>query len=229
MTGRYKQSQYKNKSRFYIFLSVVFVVVMFKWGIPIFMNLVAGNGGQRVDTAKDIIPPQSPVISALPEATNSSRVSIEGFTEAGATVELLVNDKVDKVIVADETGAFSFEAVLISGQNRILLRAKDETGNESMSEVFLIQFDNKPINLVITSPKDGSEYFGKTSQVVDIKGSVDKPNSQVLINNSFVQVDKNGSFVHRFMLSGGDNNITIAASDRAGNTTESKIRIIYTP
>jgi len=229
MAGRYKQSQYKNKSRFYILLSVVFVVVMFKWGIPLFMDLVAGSGASRVETGKDIIPPQSPVISALPEATNSSRVIVEGYTEAGAKVELLVNDRVDKIINADETGSFIFETALISGQNRILLRAKDEAENESNSEIYLILFDNKPINLIIASPKDGSEYFGKTNQVIDIKGSIDKTNSQVLINNSFVQVDKTGSFVHRFMLSGGENNITVTATDRAGNTAESKFRIIYTP
>jgi len=193
------------------------------------MDLVAGSGASRVETGKDIIPPQSPVISALPEATNSSRVIVEGYTEAGAKVELLVNDRVDKIINADETGSFIFETALISGQNRILLRAKDEAENESNSEIYLILFDNKPINLIIASPKDGSEYFGKTNQVIDIKGSIDKTNSQVLINNSFVQVDKTGSFVHRFMLSGGENNITVTATDRAGNTAESKFRIIYTP
>ncbi|HAS69354.1 TPA: hypothetical protein DCS00_04285, partial [Candidatus Collierbacteria bacterium] len=119
MTGRYKQSQKKSRSRFYIFLSVVFVFVMFKWGLPLFMNLVAGNGAQRINTDNDIIPPQSPIISAIPDATNSARLTIEGFTEAGASVELLLNDQVDKIIRADETGTFVFETTLISGQNRI--------------------------------------------------------------------------------------------------------------
>jgi ABC-type Na+ efflux pump permease subunit len=215
MPGRYKQSQNKNKSRFYILLSVIFIIVMIKWGVPLFMNLVAGTGSYRVATGKDI--------------TNSANITVEGFTESGARVELLINDVVDSVSIADEAGSFLFDSRLILGQNRVQLRAKDEAGNESMSEVALIYFDNKPIDLVVSSPKDGSEYFGKINQVIDVKGSVDKPNSQVLVNNSFVQVDRNGSFVFRFMLSGGENTIKVVASDSAGNFAEKTLKLIYTP
>lgn len=229
MSGRYKQSQNKSRSRFYIFLSVVFVIVMIKWGIPLFMNMVAGNGAQRVNIDNDIIPPQAPIISALPDATNSARIVIEGYTEAAASVELLLNDQVEKINVADQTGSFVFETSLISGQNRVQIRAKDSKGNESMSQVTLVSFDNKPIELTVSTPKDGSEYFGKINQVIDIKGEVDKLGSQVLINNSFVQVDRSGAFIHRFMLSGGENMIKIVASDKAGNTAEKTLRLIYTP
>lgn len=193
------------------------------------MNMVAGNGAQRVNTDNDIIPPQAPIISALPDATNSARIVIEGYTEAAASVELLLNDQVEKINVADQTGSFVFETSLISGQNRVQIRAKDSKGNESMSQVTLVSFDNKPIELTVSTPKDGSEYFGKINQVIDIKGEVDKLGSQVLINNSFVQVDRSGAFIHRFMLSGGENMITIMASDKAGNTAEKTLRLIYTP
>ena len=107
---------------------------MFKWGVPLFMDLVAGSGGKRVNTEKDIIPPQSPVISALPDATNSASLVIDGFTEKGASVELVLNDVMEKVSTADDSGVFSFEATLKIGQNRIQLMAKDVAGNESMSE-----------------------------------------------------------------------------------------------
>jgi len=229
MQGRYKQKQKKNKSRFYILLSVVFILVMFKWGLPLFMNIVAGNGAQRVETNKDIIPPQAPVISALPDATSSAYLAIEGFTEANANIELLMNDTVDKIDIASENGSFLFNTSLVVGQNRIQLRAKDLAGNESMSGVTLINYDNKPVNLTVSFPKDGSEYFGKTSQVIDIKGDVDKSGSEVLINNSFVQVEKDGSFIHRFMLSGGNNTIKVVATDIAGNTAEKSLTIVYTP
>jgi bacillopeptidase F len=194
-----------------------------------FMNLVAGNGATRVNTGKDIIPPQSPIISALPEATNSAGIAIDGFTEKNALVDLLVNDLVEKTGTADEKGAFIFEGNLVLGLNRIQLRAKDAAGNESMSEVILITYDNKPLVLTITSPKDGSEYFGKINQVVDIKGEISKPSGQVLINNSFVTVDRMGQFVHRLMLSGGDNNIKIVGSDKAGNVAEQNLKLVYTP
>ena len=39
----------------------------------------------------DIIPPPSPIFSQVPEATNKDKITLNGITEAGATVDLLVN------------------------------------------------------------------------------------------------------------------------------------------
>lgn len=229
MPGRYRNSQNKNRSRFYILLSIVFVFVMFKWGLPLFMDLLAGSGAKRVTTGEDIIPPQSPVISALPEATNSSRILVEGYSESGASIELLLNDEVNKITKTDVNGYFVFDAPLLSGQNRVQLRAKDEDGNESMSEVSLVTFDSKPVDLVVISPRDGSEFFGKINQVVDIKGEVDKEDSQVTINSSFVMVNRDGTFVHRFMMNSGENEVKVNAVDPAGNMAEKTIRLYFTP
>ena len=229
MAGRYRTSKEKNRSRFYILLSIVFVVVMIKWGVPFFVNFIAGKGAVRQSQDKDIIPPQTPVLSALPEATNSSYLTVEGYTEAGASLDLLINDSISLTAKATEDGSFSIAGTLSSGSNRAYVRATDEAGNASTSEVKLVTFDDKPIELTIISPKDGSEYFGKNSQVVDISGEVSKPDSQVIVNNSFVVVEKDGKFVHRYQLSGGNNEIKILASDRAGNTAEKTIKILYTP
>jgi uncharacterized protein YfaP (DUF2135 family) len=229
MPGRYRQSHTNSRSRFYILLSIVFVIVMYKWGLPLFMNIVAGNGAQRVSTGKDIIPPQTPILSALPDATNSAQIIVEGYTEADASVELLLNDQSNKVSKADESGSFSFSTILASGQNRIQVKARDAASNQSMSDVSLVTLDTKPVDLTISSPKDGTEYIGTINQVVDIIGSVSKPESQVLVNNSFATVDKDGNFDSRFMLTNGDNTITVTATDNAGNTTAKSIKLTYTP
>ena len=99
----------------------------------------------------------------------------------------------------------------------------------NISEVKLVIFDNKPLELTITSPKDGTELFGKNNQVVDIQGESSKPDSQVIINNSFVIVGKDGSFLHRLQLQNGSNEIKVVASDKAGNSAETKITLVYTP
>ena len=202
---------------------------MFKWGLPLFINIIAGNGASRINTDVDIIPPQSPIISALPSATNSAMIVIEGFTEARASVDLLMNDQVSEITQADDMGSFSLRTTLVRGQNTVQLKAKDVSNNESFSDKYSVLFDDEPIELIILSPKDGTEYFGKTNQVIDVKGEVEKDDSQVLINNSFVQIDRNGSFVHRIMLSGGDNKIVIVATDKSGNTSEKSINLVYTP
>ena len=191
------------------------------------MNIIAGDGAERVSTGQDIIPPQTPIISALAEATNSARITVDGYTEAGANVELVLNDKTDKLGTADSNGYFSFDSLLISGQNRIQVRAKDTASNESMSELILVTLDTKPIELTVASPKDGSEFAGRNNQVVDIKGSVNKTDAQVLINNSFVSLDADGNFSHRFMLANGENTLTITATDVAGNKAEKTIKLFF--
>jgi len=77
--------------------------------------------------------------------------------------------------------------------------------------------------------KDGTEYIGKNSQTVEINGKVNKPNTQVLANNSFVDVGRDGTFSHKMQLSAGDNTIKIVASDKAGNKDEVELKLIYSP
>jgi hypothetical protein len=229
MAGSYRQKQENNRSRFYILLSIVFIVVMFKWGIPAIMNVIAGPGGVKVSTDKDIIPPQAPDLSALPEATNSGSVSVEGYTEKGAALSLLVNDLMTANQIASDDGSFKFSATLVPGTNRIQVKAADSAGNESQSEIKLVTYDNKPLEMTVSSPKDGSQYMGKNNQTVDIQGSVNKSDSQVLINNSFVMLGKDGTFVYRIQLNAGDNPIKIIASDQSGNTLEKDLKLVYTP
>ncbi len=229
MAGRYRKTIEGNRSRFYIFLSVVFVIVMIKWGIPCFVSVVAGKGGQKQNQQVDIIPPQTPIFSALPEATNSASVLIEGYTESGASLDLLVGDKIVMTDKAQDDGSFSMRAPLEAGSNRIQVRATDLAGNTSTSEIKLIVYDNRPLELMIASPKDGSEYFGQNNQVIDIKGVVNKPDSSILVNNSFAVTNRDGSFVQRFQLVSGSNTIKIIASDKAGNTAEKTLTLSYTP
>lgn len=229
MTGRYRQVKERKLSRFYLLLSVIFVVVMFKWGVPFFMEVIAGNGTIRKTQEQDSIPPQTPALSALPEATNSPRLQIDGYTEAGASLQLLVNDTVSLTDTALENGFFSLQALLSDGANRIYVTATDKAGNSSTSEVKLVTFDNEPIELTIFSPRDGSEFFGKSNQVIDISGEVSKPEVQAVVNNSFLSVDREGKFVHRYQLSGGNNEIKVVATDKAGNMAEKVITILYTP
>jgi len=204
-------------------------VVLIKWGIPFFISAVAGTGATRQSTIKDVIPPQPPILSALPEATNSSSLLIEGYTEANAALDFLVNDRISITDKAKEDGSFSAIVTLDNDSNRVQVRASDEAQNISVSEVEIVKFDSTPIEITITSPKDGTEFFGKNNQVIDIKGEVNKSDSQVIINTSFVVIEKSGSFVHRIQLQNGTNEIKVVASDRAGNSAEKTFTLIYTP
>lgn len=227
--GRYRRAQTGNRSRFYILLSVALVIVMIKWGFPLFVKIIAGNGATVSRTTEDIIPPQPPILSPLPEATNEGTINVEGFTEQGASLELTVNDTLNNSDKAKDDGSFTFSASLSTGANRVQIRATDEAGNASLSEVKIITVDKEPVTLSITSPKDGTEYIGRNSQSVEITGKTNKPNTQVIANNSFVDVNRDGTFVHRLQLASGENIIKLIASDKAGNQDEKTIKLIYTP
>ena len=231
MQGKYRTEKTKNRSKFYILLSVVFVVLMFKWGIPAIINFMANSGGpSTVNTKeKDIIPPQVPLLSALSEATNSAKLVVDGYTEAGAKVELFVNDISTSIDKAKDDGSFKLEGKLADGQNRIQVKAYDEANNESQSIVKLITLDIKPVELTIDAPKDGTEYFGNNNRVVDIKGSISKPGAEAVINGAYVVVDDNGKFLNRFQLADGANKIEIVATDKAGNTTTKELNLNFTP
>ncbi len=190
---------------------------------------MAGKGVDISRKVDDIIPPQSPILSALPEATNEASIKIEGFTEQGASLELMINDTLDKSDKAKEDGSFSFATILTTGPNRIQIRAVDEAGNASLSEVKIIIVDKEPVILTISSPGDGTEYIGKNSQLVEIQGKTNKAGTQVIANNSFVDVSRDGTFVHRLQLAPGENTIKLIASDKAGNLDEKTIKLIFTP
>ena len=229
MAGKYRENKEKSKSRYYILLSIIFVVVLFKWGIPFFIGVVAGDGAPRQNIDKDVIPPQTPTLSALPEATNSASLLVEGYSEASASLDFLVNDRISLTDKTKADGSFSSIVTLDADSNRVQVRATDEAGNISISEVEIVQLDRKPIEITITSPNDGTEFFGKNNQVVDIKGETNKNDSQIIINTSFVVVEKDGTFVQRIQLLNGNNEIKAVASDKAGNSTEKVITLIYTP
>jgi bacillopeptidase F len=202
---------------------------MIKWGIPLFVRILAGDGFTVDKTQRDIIPPQPPTLSALAEATNSSSLTVEGYTEGKAKLELLLNDVLAVSGEAKEDGSFSLIADIKIGSNRIQVRAVDESGNASMSEIKLVNLDKEPIILTVASPKDGTEYFGKNSQTVEIVGKVNKTNPQIVANNSFIDVNRDGTFVHKLLLSSGENIIKIVATDKAGNLDEESIKVTYTP
>ncbi len=229
MSGRYRRAQEGNRSRFYFLLSAIFIFVIIKWGFPLFLKIIAGNAIDKTQQEVDIIPPQTPLLSALPEATNEAEIMVEGYTEASAKLELTVNDVLTKTDTAKEDGSFLLSATIQTGNNRIQVRAVDTANNASLSEVKIVTLDKEPVTLTISSPKDGTEYIGKNSQSVEITGKVSKANVEVIANNSFVSVNRDGTFVHKLLLSQGENNIEIIASDKAGNTDKQTLKLTYSP
>lgn len=229
---RYSYRSKRNRSGLaYFILTVLFVFFMVKWGVPLFINLVAGPTGTKgglLSSSEDNVPPQTPILSALPEATNSAQIEIAGYTEPNVEISVWRNGEMAASDKSDDRGSFKVDLRLIEGENRIQVKAKDEKGNESESLVKTIVYDKSEITITVESPADGAEVFGKNSQNLTVSGKVSQPEATVTINGRFARVDGEGKFSVAIRLNEGDNDLVVRAVGKAGNAAEKTIKVKLT-
>lgn len=228
--GRYRVKKEKKQSRFFLLLSIVLLFVLIKWGLPFFVDILAGKPGQRIEVnEEDSVPPQQPVISALPEVVNVPDITISGYTEALASLELIINNVIVLNGVADNSGAFEFKTTLSKGEHRISVRAKDAADNESESIVKQVVFDPEKLEIIIIDPKDRTEIIGINNKNITIQGKVNKTETIIKVNGGFAVIDTEGNFKQTVSLNEGENQIEITAEDKAGNKAEKTIVLTYYP
>lgn len=178
---------------------------------------------------QDKFPPPAPIFKPLPEATNSSQLTISGFAESGATVKIFSSAEEPKEVIADNEGNFIFTNLKLRlGKNEFYATAIDKEGNESAeSKKINVYYDNEPPKLEIIEPVDGTTFWNESNKTV-IVGTTE-PGVNLLINDHFVVVDKEGNFRHPLTLSIGENNFNIRATDKAGNQTNKNLTLNYSP
>lgn len=218
---------------FFGFLTIALILLLLFLGIPslIKMAVFLGNlhSTNRPIETKEGLPPPPPHFQAIPEATNSGYIHLAGFAQEGSTVKIFLNGKEKKEITTNTQGDFSVNRLpLKKGTNKISAVAVDKLGKESrQSEELIITFDNEPPTLQVISPKDQEEFFDKDKEII-VEGQTEEEAS-VTINGKFVIVDSSGNFQTTLELKEGENEITIAAYDKAENKIEEKIKVKYTP
>jgi len=220
--ARVEERKNIRKAYLYIILSVVSLVLLFFWGLPILIKFAGfftnlGKSDKPVDVA-DITPPAPPWLGNVAEYTNKESLKIEGQSEEGANIILTFNGQTLET-VANNEGVFSFNLSLLNGENKISAKAKDVSGNEGQeTDTIEIMFDNLPPSLEIISPSDGESFYGPTQRQILIKGNTDS-DSEVSINDRFTAVLEDGSFNFSQTLSEGTNSFNIISKDKAGNET----------
>lgn len=212
--------------------AVALSLFLFFFGLPVLVKFAGflgnlGSSNERVE-AEDITPPAPPRIDKLPDATNDESIDIKGKSEEGALVTLNLNSsKVE--VVADIGGNFSHRFSLNKGENTISASAKDTSGNESQpAPTITIIFDNDPPKIEISSPSEGSSFFGNQQRQAVIEGTTEI-GAYLTINGRVVSVDESGSFTFATTLGEGENNFNIKAKDKAENETETNMMLNFTP
>ena len=226
---RKKDEQITKKTIFLGFLTVLIFILIIVFGLPLLINfsIFLGNTKSKKDvTSENILPPLAPRLVVPFEATNSSKIKIDGFAETGSAVELLKNDESVGRIDVSENGDFSFEDIELSeGENNFSAVAiKDKSGSSEVSKEVTVIFDNKIPELTITNPVETSLTVDYAD--MDIIGKSEKGVS-VLINNRLATVDNEGNFKLKVQLNADKNDIEIIVKDEALNETRKKITITY--
>jgi len=210
---------------------IIILIALIKFGIPLLVNisLFVSGGKTQESTSRNttsFIPP--PILNSKYDATNSAQVKISGLASPNQIIDLYINGNLIDKTETNDNGTFSFETLLVPGDNLIKAKATTSDGKESdMSESLTITFKTNAPSLEIKFPSDG-QVFSKDQNIVEIKGTTD-PHVRVTINNFWAIIDEKNNFSYTLSLKDGENEIKILAQDQAGNKTEKTINVTYSP
>ena len=104
---RHRRKQSNRQAVVYIFLSIVFVAGLIRWGIPALISIASVWSGDEETTqeAQTTLKPQAPVLDPLPEATYSASIKVSGYSLGDMRVRLQLNgmdlDENELIVMAD--------------------------------------------------------------------------------------------------------------------------------
>lgn len=165
-----------------------------------------------------------------PETTNSFNLTLEGEVEDDSYArEIAINDEPLFIELSSQKIAFSREIKLKKGLNEIKIKGTDLLGKETEKEIRVVaDFEGPALN--IENYYDGQETE-ETSIV--LKGAIaDAAGIKSLkINDTVLAYDKEKEveFAVPLDLDDGENRISLAATDIAGNTTTGELTLTYVP
>jgi len=139
--------------------------------------------------------------------TNESMIMIKGRTNPGVNLKI---NRMPREIAPD--GSFEHELMLIEGDNEIVITAQNEKGGISNKVIHCTLDTIKPL-LFVDEPDD----VVHTRNLV-VKG-ISEPGVTIKTGGKPIETDESGEFRVVFQLDPGNNNISIVAVDKAGNTT----------
>lgn len=230
--SRFNRKLEKESKRNFIlslFGIILILFLLFKFGVPLLANfaLFLSNSKETTTQPSRAKFLTTPVMFSLPSATNSAQLVVKGKAESKSTVDLYINDKIIDKTQAAKNGDFSFRINLEEGSNKIFVKSKLDKNSSDPSDEAEIVFDNTPPELSIDSPSDGQNFSGDQNLIL-VNGNTDSQ-TKVTVNGFWAIVDQNNKYSYTLLLKSGDNEIKVEAVDEAGNKSEKKIIVKYSP
>jgi hypothetical protein len=214
-----------------IFLVLLLIFGSIFFGLPIMAKIIilltsVDNNNSEVILKKEDIILFPPVLETLPEATNSSKISISGKADKGNKVQIFLNEKLLDEIDTDENGKFIYENInLNDGLNSINAKQLYQDKISEFSQIQKIQLIKSEPQLEISYPENEKKFYSEEN-TIEISGATD-PENKIYINNKMVIVENDGNFSYSIKLNEGENKYTIKAIDIAGNNTEKELKLYY--
>lgn len=219
-------------------VSVGLIVLVFYFAIPTMVKIAdiwettRSSGTATVDNRNLGIPLSRPYFDqSTPNATNSADFVLRGQAVAGVSIHVSHNGRDLPEVVADSSGGFTLSNLSLNeGVNSFTVYAQDSSGKKSeVSPEFKVALDTRAPKLEISSPKNGNTFSGARGALISINGKTDEA-TQMYVNGSFVILNADGSFDHKYQLAPGDNILTMYAMDDAGNkSVEIVLKLTYNP
>jgi len=206
-----------------ILIAIIFFVVVLPSAVRLFFEVL---DKQTVIEQDSGLPPQRPIVAAVPEFTNQAELEISGYSQPNSTVKVLLNHQEYTQEEIDEDSTFSISIKLNQGANQIAVFAIDTNEQESQQQNFQVILDTEPPPIKIGFPEDGQRFELKENQTVVIEGE-SEPKARVFINGRVTIADSEGFFSQRYYLSEGENLLEFKAVDEAGNESETTITVHY--
>ncbi len=193
---------------------------------------VTGPGATAVPTAVAV--PGTPHLVAPTNAyTNQPAWDVQGFAPdsavgKGDSVRIYVNGKVAREQQLGPTANFTVPAVPIPlGRSSITATIVGPSGESAQSTPISVVFSNVPPAVILSAPVDGAVVNGAT---VTVSGRT-RTGATVVVRNdnthqSNTAVATSALFSIVVTIGPGTNNLSITATDQAGNTTTKTIKVI---
>jgi len=231
---RREEKQSLRKAVIFFLLTILILAGTVFLGIPALVKvavfLAELKGSSLPVEQTDLIPPAPPRLDPIPEAVKTNLIGLSGSAEAGANVEIYLNDGLVLTIISDNDSHFITEKIrLEQGKNSVYIIAIDKAGNKSSpSEEASLLFDDQPPDLTIEQPADNSRFNGQGEKSIIIQGKTETDVS-LSLNDRFIIVGNEGTYATTYSLNEGENKLTFIARDKAENETKKELTIFYSP
>lgn len=228
----------KNKKNFLLTLAICgfLIFILFAWFIPTFIGSLSFLNRYKdtpkvtksVSESASLAPP---VLNIPYEATNTASIKVKGYSTPETSIEIYLNDQLASTVKSDSDGSFVGNEIRLDlGSNSIYGKTVDSNGNKSYgSKPIIISYSNEKPKLELSNPQDNQTIKGGDKKITVSGKTNDDKEITITINGNQTIVSSDGSFSRVIDINEGDNNISVTATDKAGNTADITRKVTYQP